>query len=238
MLQIDEYQYKSIGKYSRNLISFSENSVYKLLYTHDNINSNSLNTNSKNIRNNYLKKLVEANEEYFPAELKQEKLRKNLPVSYEEKFNLKNKLEIEKFNSAKEKNKNKENKINNNLNKKRNREEDLSRKDSLVFENNKNEKDEFLNKENNNNNKNKNKKNNDEEKNINNKNEFANNNINNNNNNKKNNKVIEDDDQTEKEESNQDDQSFDEYRMESEENMSKDFGSENDERDYSDGGVF
>ena len=32
-------------------------------------------------------------------------------------------------------------------------------------------------------------------------------------------------------------ESFDEYRMENEEGMS-DYGSDNDERDYSDGGVF
>lgn len=218
MLQIDEMKYKSIGKYSRNLISFSENSVYKLLYTHDNLNSHSLNTNSKNIRNNYLKKLVEANDEYFPAELKQEKLRKNAPVSYEEKFNLKNKLELEKFYISKEKSKGKENK---NTNKKRARDEDASRKNSLLEDGNKKEK-EDLNEDNINENNKKNKDN-------------YNNGLNDRN---KKNKVIEDEDQSEKEESNQDDQSFDEYRMESEENMSNDYGSENDERDYSDGGVF
>jgi len=168
---------------------------------------------------------VEANDEYFPSELKQEKLRKNAPISYEEKFNLKNKLELEKFYSAKEKSKGKENK---NLNKKRGREaEDLSRKDSLLLASKKNEKNELNEDHNNriveddNNNEN-----------------IGNLNDNNNNKNKKNNKIVEDDDQSEKEESNQDDQSFDEFMVESEENLSNDVGSENDERDYSDGGVF
>jgi len=219
MLQMDELKYKSIGKHSRNLINFNENSVYKLLYSHDSLNSNSLNTNSKNIRNNYLKKLVEANDQYFPAELKQEKLKRNLPVSYEEKFNLKNKLEIEKFNNAKGKSNGKDNK---NLNKKRPRDEELSRKNSLVLENSKKEK-EDLNDENNNFN--------NDKKNNNNENEY------NNDRNKKN-KIIEDDDQSEKEQSNPETQSFDEYRMESGENVSNDNGSDNDERDYSDGGVF
>jgi len=186
-----------------------------LIYSSENVNSGSLSSNSKNIRNNYLKKLVEANEEYYPAELKQEKLKKNAPVSYEEKFYFKNQLPFDKGNNnnTKEKSKGKENK---NLNKKRERDEDLSfsgnAKKTNISDKLNNENDDLKNgnnkKINNNNNLDKNKKS----------------------------KIIVDDDQSEKEES-QEDQSFDEYLMESEENMS-DYGSDNDERDYSDGGVF
>lgn len=142
-----------------------------------------------------------------------DKFKKSAPVSYEQKFNIKALAQNE---ILKEKNQGKENKM---LNKKRERDDDLnmSRKNSLIYEPFKKDKEEREDKDN-----------------------HPTGNNSNDNKNKKNNKVIEDEDQSEKEESNQDEQSFDEYRMESEDNgMMSDYGgSDEDERDYSDGGVF
>ena len=171
-------------------MNYNDNSVYKLIYSNDGISGNSLNPHSKNIRNNYLKKLAETNEDYFPSELKLDKIKRNIAVSYEEKFNFKNQLGQENELNF-EKNKGKENKKEN-----KNQQKKAERKSSLIFdpprkdsvENNLDEK----------------KKNGD-----------ANNNVNPN----KKNKVIEDE-ESDKEESNQEEQSYDEYRMESEEAVS------------------
>ena len=71
-------KYQLIGKFSLNLIKANESSAYKLLYIKDDFTSV-----SKTIRNNTIKKLAEANDNYFPRELLNDKYKKKIELTYE-----------------------------------------------------------------------------------------------------------------------------------------------------------
>jgi hypothetical protein len=77
-------KYQNLGKFSIQLLKANEQSAYRLLYQKDDfINLNRDNT--KSIRNNTLKKLAETNDELFPMELRSEKLKKKVELTYEGK---------------------------------------------------------------------------------------------------------------------------------------------------------
>jgi hypothetical protein len=75
---INTNKYQNIGKFSINLLKAKEVSAYKLLFIKDDFTSV-----SKTIRNNTLKKLAEANDNYFPKELQNDKHKKKVELTYE-----------------------------------------------------------------------------------------------------------------------------------------------------------
>ena len=119
---------KDIGKYSISLINLSSLSIYKKLYNKfGNKDLNFGNQELKNIRNVYLKRLVESNPDNFPIELsldeykefeisKDQKVNNILEKLIEASKNEKVKPQIE-INKQKNKNKNKK-EVNDNKNKK------------------------------------------------------------------------------------------------------------------------
>ena len=119
---------KDIGKYSISLINLSSLSIYKKLYNKfGNKDLNFGNQELKNIRNVYLKRLVESNPDNFPIELsldeykefeisKDQKVNNIIQKLIEASKNEKVKPQIE-INKQKNKNKNKK-EINDNKNKK------------------------------------------------------------------------------------------------------------------------
>ena len=109
---------KDIGKYSISLINLSSSSIYKKLYNKfGNKDLNFGNQELKNIRNVYLKRLVESNPDNFPIELsldqykefeisKDQKVNNIIQKLIEASKNEKLKPQIEKNKQSKNKNKN------------------------------------------------------------------------------------------------------------------------------------
>ena len=109
---------KDIGKYSISLINLSSLSIYKKLYNKfGNKDLNFGNQELKNIRNVYLKRLVESNPDNFPIELsldqykefeisKDQKVNNIIQKLIEASKNEKLKPQIEKNKQSKNKNKN------------------------------------------------------------------------------------------------------------------------------------
>ena len=78
---------KDIGKYSINLMNLSQLSLYKKLFNKfGNKDLNFRSTELKNIRNSYLKRLVESNPDNFPIELLLDEY-KEIELSKEDKVN-------------------------------------------------------------------------------------------------------------------------------------------------------
>jgi hypothetical protein len=92
-LDVDEDKYSDIGILTLRLLRQSEMSIYKLLYNREsNLELMTSTNNNKSVRSEYLKKLVEANEDYFPRELLVEKYKRKKEITYEEK--LKSKIQF------------------------------------------------------------------------------------------------------------------------------------------------
>ncbi len=92
-LDVDEDKYNDIGILTLRLLRQSEMSIYKLLYNRESNLDLMTSTNpNKSVRSEYLKKLVEANEDYFPRELLEEKYKRKKEITYEEK--LKSKIQF------------------------------------------------------------------------------------------------------------------------------------------------
>ncbi len=78
---------KDIGKYSITLMNLSQVSIYKKLFNKfGNLDLNFRSQELKNIRNTYLKKLVESNPDNFPIELSLDEY-KEMELSKEDKVN-------------------------------------------------------------------------------------------------------------------------------------------------------
>jgi hypothetical protein len=84
-LDMEEEKYEKIGNYSRDLIKFSKQNIYKLLYMGDTLSECGLKSEAKTIRNSYMKKLAQSNEENFPAELGKDRTSKASQPTLEEK---------------------------------------------------------------------------------------------------------------------------------------------------------
>jgi len=85
--EMDEDKMKGIGEIAQNLLKMNELSIYRMLRKDNNFFINFVNT-EKSLQNRYLKKIVEANNEYFPIELSQDKFQKR-SISLEEQMKMK-----------------------------------------------------------------------------------------------------------------------------------------------------
>lgn len=89
-LEADEEKFQEMGEIIINLLKQGEISIYKLLYNRGAEGESVLSESSANsIRNEYLKKIVESNDEYFPHELALDKFKRRPDVSFEEKLKAK-----------------------------------------------------------------------------------------------------------------------------------------------------
>ena len=138
---------KDIGKYSISLINLSSLSIYKKLYNKfGNKDLNFGNQELKNIRNVYLKRLVESNPDNFPIELSLDEY-KEFEISKDQKVNniLEKLIEASKNEKVKpqidinkkEKNKNKK-EVNDNKNQKQDDKNDNQENDNNNYQDSKN----------------------------------------------------------------------------------------------------
>ena len=138
---------KDIGKYSISLINSSSSSIYKKLYNKfGNKDLNFGNQELKNIRNVYLKRLVESNPDNFPIELSLDEY-KEFELSKDQKVNniLEKLIEASKNEKVKpqiainkkEKNKNKK-EVNDNKNQKQDDKNDNQENDNNNYQDSKN----------------------------------------------------------------------------------------------------
>ena len=101
-LDVDEDKFNDIGILTLRLLRQNEMSVYKLLYNREtNTEFLTSNNTNKSVRSDYLKKIVEANEVYFPRELQEEKYKRRDDLTFDEK--LKSKIQFKESKTKKEK---------------------------------------------------------------------------------------------------------------------------------------
>jgi hypothetical protein len=86
--EMDEEKMKEIGEISHNLLKLNEISIYRMLSNKENDYFINFVNTEKSLQNKYLKKIVEANNDYFPLELSQDKLQKKT-ISIEEQMKIK-----------------------------------------------------------------------------------------------------------------------------------------------------
>ncbi len=86
--EMEEDKMKEIGEIAQNLLKMNEISIYRMLSTKDNDYFINFVNTEKSLQNRYLKKIVEANNEYFPSELSQDKFQKRT-ISLEEQMKIK-----------------------------------------------------------------------------------------------------------------------------------------------------
>ncbi len=104
-LSVNEEKSEDLGYITLNFLKLRDTSIYKLLYNKGTASIDFL--ENKEIRNEYLKKIVESNSDYFPKELLLDKFKKRPDLSFEEKLKTKISLKgSEKISKKKEKKEN------------------------------------------------------------------------------------------------------------------------------------
>jgi hypothetical protein len=86
--EMDEEKMKEIGEIAQNLKKLNEISIYRILSNKNNDYFINFTNTEKSLQNKYLKKIVDANNEYFPTELTQDKFQKR-PISIEDQIKIK-----------------------------------------------------------------------------------------------------------------------------------------------------
>jgi hypothetical protein len=81
-------KYQVLGQFSIHLLKSNNESAYRLLYQKDDYINNNKENSNKVIRCKVLKELAENNDDYFPLELRLDKLKKKVELTYEGNYQL------------------------------------------------------------------------------------------------------------------------------------------------------